>query len=250
MAARAAARAARPLSADDDDDWALEPSAHSPPHDLEAAPNSEWRDVGAALCGGHSDDGRERRRRSRARRKMGGRTLGRLGARDASRRGRRLTAPQLVRDAAPARRPALGSAGRRARPAPADAARDGGRARVLRAGEGGGPNLRRAPRMPEQTPLSRRAALPPSQIAPRRRRRVRGPAPTRARGRRLPRRASPLSGREARSCLASDPRRRAGQLRRGARSRRRRAPRGQPRAQRVALRRAREERRRCGARSL
>ena len=55
MAARAAARAARPLSADDDDDWALEPSAHSPPHDLEAAPNSEWRDVRARLCAAEAE---------------------------------------------------------------------------------------------------------------------------------------------------------------------------------------------------
>ncbi len=48
MAARAAARAARPLSADDDDDdWDLEPPAHSPSHE---APNSEWRDVRARLC--------------------------------------------------------------------------------------------------------------------------------------------------------------------------------------------------------
>ena len=54
MAARAAARAARPLSADDDDDWALEPSAHSPPHKLDGAETgattSEWRDVRARLC--------------------------------------------------------------------------------------------------------------------------------------------------------------------------------------------------------
>ena len=54
MAARAAARAARPLSADDDDDWALEPSAHSPPHKLDGAETGtttrEWRDVRARLC--------------------------------------------------------------------------------------------------------------------------------------------------------------------------------------------------------
>ena len=53
MAARAAARAARPLSADDDDDWALEPSAHSPPHKLDGAETgttTEWRDVRARLC--------------------------------------------------------------------------------------------------------------------------------------------------------------------------------------------------------
>ena len=47
MAARAAARAARPLSADDDDDWELDPPEHSPSHE---APNSEWRDVRARLC--------------------------------------------------------------------------------------------------------------------------------------------------------------------------------------------------------
>ena len=50
---------ARPLSADDDDDWELEPPAHSPSHE---APNSEWRDVRARLCAvglattGESDD--------------------------------------------------------------------------------------------------------------------------------------------------------------------------------------------------
>ena len=60
MAARAAARAARPLSADDDDDdWELDPPEHSPSHE---APNSEWRDVRARLCAvglattGESDD--------------------------------------------------------------------------------------------------------------------------------------------------------------------------------------------------
>ena len=53
MAARAAARAARPLSADDDDDWELDPPEHSPSHE---APNSEWRDVRARLCA-VGDDG-------------------------------------------------------------------------------------------------------------------------------------------------------------------------------------------------
>ena len=101
MAARAAARAARPLSADDDDDdWELEPPAHSPSHE---APNSEWRDIRARLCAvglattGESDGVTQERAERWAAKCRG------LGTRNAARRGRRLAAPQLVRDAAPAR---------------------------------------------------------------------------------------------------------------------------------------------------